>query len=193
MSLVRSIAAPGLVGVVLAAVAGGCCFSAPAAPIAPVAPTVTPTGVGATPTPAAPPPVAIAPQSLTLGAGFAPDPTTVAVVAGGPVSGSTMTSEFCTGNYPAAPQITLTLTAALSSLRVVGRASEDTTLAVRFPDGRLVCDDDGGGYPNPAIDIVGAGAGTYQVYAGSFGTSGQGATATIGFTTNPVLQPAQLP
>ncbi|MFN7697002.1 MAG: hypothetical protein ACK5U8_03850, partial [Deltaproteobacteria bacterium] len=121
MSLVRSIAAPGLVGVVLAAVAGGCCFSAPAAPIAPVAPTVTPTGVGATPTPAAPPPAAVGAQSLTLGAGFAPDPTTVAVVAGGPGSGRPVRSVFCPGADPAARELTVSLGAGRRRRRVGGR------------------------------------------------------------------------
>jgi hypothetical protein len=100
---------------------------------------------------------------------------------------------WCSGNYPAAAQINLTLGAALPNLRVVGRATEDTTMAIRFPDGHVQCNDDGGGYPNPALDIANAAPGAYQISVGSFGTSGQGATATIGFTTNLALQPAQLP
>lgn len=191
MNLFQSLAAPGFVGVLLAVGIGGCCFGGGSTPPATITPP-PPIG-GGTGTP--PPPPAAGPQAITLGAGFAPDPTTVAVVAGGPVSGSTMGAAdgWCAGNYPAAAQINLTLSAALPNLRVVGRATEDTTMAIRFPDGHVQCNDDGGGYPNPALDIANAAPGAYQIYVGSFGTSGQGATSTIGLTTNLALQPAQLP
>lgn len=187
----KSLVAPGFVGVLLAVGAAGCCFGGGSG--APITPPPGP-GTGTGPI-AAPPPPAAGAQSITLGAGFAPDPTTVAVTAGGTVPGSSMGAAdgWCAGNYPAAAQITLTTTAALPNLRVVGRASEDTTMAIRFPDGHVQCNDDGGGYPNPALDIPNAPAGAYQVYIGSFSSSGQGVTATVGFTTNLALQPAQLP
>jgi protease YdgD len=187
MNLFQSLAAPGFVGVLLAVGIGGCCFGGGTVPPVPI----TPPPVGGAGTP--PPPPAAGPQAITLGAGFAPDPTTVAVAAGGPVAGSTMGAAGCAGNYPAAAQINLTLSAALPNLRVVGRATEDTTMAIRFPDGHVQCNDDGGGYPNPALDIANAAPGAYQIYIGSFGISGQGATSTVGFTTNLALQPAQLP
>jgi hypothetical protein len=100
---------------------------------------------------------------------------------------------FCAGSYPAAAQIRLTLTSAVPNLRLVGRATEDTTMAVRFPDGHVECNDDGGGYPNPALDIESAGPGEYQVYVGAFSASGQGTTSAIAITTNSGLQPSQIP
>lgn len=132
-------------------------------------------------------------QSITLAPGFAD--RTARVAAGGPVSGSTMGAAdgFCAGSFPAQPQITLTLSAPIRNLRVLGRAPEDTTLAIRFPDGHVECNDDGGGYPNPALDIPAAAAGNYQIFVGAFGSAGQGSPTTIGFTTNLVLTPDQLP
>jgi hypothetical protein len=185
-----------LVGVVSSLGIGGCCFggSTPAVTPPPGTPPVPGIAVPGTP----PPPPAAGAQAINLAPGFAPDPTTVSVIAGGPVSGSTMGAAdgWCAGNYPAAAQITLT-TGAIAGLRIVGRSDQDTTLAIRLADGRVFCNDDGGGYPNPALDasIVTGGipAGTHQVYVGSFGSSGQGAPATIGFTVNAGLMPAPLP
>jgi hypothetical protein len=133
-------------------------------------------------------------QQVSLAPGFR-DPRTVTVSAGGPVTGDRMGSAdgYCAGSFPASPQITLTLTAPLPNLRVLGRAGEDTTLAIRFPDGQVQCNDDGAGYPNSALDIPRAAAGTYQIFVGAFGSGGMGAQATIGFTTNLGLSPDQLP
>jgi hypothetical protein len=133
-------------------------------------------------------------QQVSLAPGFR-DPRTVTVAAGGPVTGDGMGSAdgYCAGSFPAAPQITLTLTAPLPNLRVLGRSTEDTTLAIRFPDGQVQCNDDGAGYPNPAVDIPRAAAGTYQIFVGAFGSGGMGAQTTIGFTTNLGLSSDQLP
>jgi hypothetical protein len=186
-----------LVGVVLALGIGGCCFGGGTPTATPGVATPPIPGLPGTP-PTAPPPAAGA-QAVTLAPGFAPDPTTVSVIAGGPVSGSTMGAAdgWCAGNYPAAAQITLTTSAPIAGLRIIGRANEDTTMAIRLADGRVFCNDDGGGYPNPQIDdsVVAGGipAGTHQVYVGSFGTGAQGSTATVGFTVNPAFQAAQLP
>ncbi len=186
------------VGVVLALGLGGCCFGGGG-----TAPAITPPIVAPPGTPVAPPgtpPVAPAAgaQSITLAPGFAPDPTVVVVTAGGPVAGSAMGAAdgWCAGNYPAAAQINLT-TGAIAGLRIVGRAAEDTTLAIRLADGRVFCNDDGGGYPNPALDgqVIAGGipAGTHQVFVGSFGSGAQGTAATVGFTVNAALVPANLP
>ncbi|GAB4206298.1 MAG: hypothetical protein OHK0013_22840 [Sandaracinaceae bacterium] len=185
-----------LVGVVLALGIGGCCFGGGTA----ATPGVTPPSVPGLPgTPPTAPPPAAGGQAVNLAPGFAPDPTTVSVVAGGPVDGSTMGAAdgWCAGSYPAAAQITLTTATAIPGLRIVARSDQDTTMAIRLADGRVFCNDDGAGYPNPQIDgsVVAGGipAGTHQVYVGSFGSGGQGANATVGFTVNAALQPAQLP
>ena len=152
-------------------------ITAPVIPAAPVAPVM-----------------AAAPmQNIALAAGFAPDPTVVATTAGGPVSASSMAPPdvFCAGSIGVTPNITLTTTTAIAGLRVLVRSTEDTTLMVRLADGRVLCDDDGGGYPNPAVmgDFP---PGVTQIYVGSFHV-GETPAATVGFTTNPAMQNAALP
>ena len=171
----------------------GCCFggAAPTATdpfaipaVAPAAPT------GAAPT-VAPAPAAM--QAVTLGAGFAPDPNIVTTTAGGSVAASTLATPgvFCGGNVGLVPNVTLTTTAPIAGLRVLARSTQDTTLIVRLSDGTVLCDDDGGGYPNPAVQ-GNFPAGVHQVYVGAFHT-GQTPAATVAFTTNPALQNAALP
>jgi hypothetical protein len=177
-------------GILLSLAASGCCFGGTPTPIDPalLPPITPPTTVPGSAT-AAP----IAPQALTLAPGFAPDPTTLSVVAGGPVSASSMQNgdAFCGGNIAAAANITLTTTGPITGLRILTRSTEDTTLMVRLSDGRVLCDDDGGGYPNSAVqgDFP---AGTHQVFVGSF-HQGDTPAATIGFTVNAALQNATLP
>ena len=178
-------------GIILALAASGCCFGGTPTPIDPaLLPPVTPTtvpGIGTAPV------AQVAPQALTLAPGFAPDPTTLAVVAGGPVAANSMQNgdAYCGGNIAAAANITLTTTGPITGLRILTRSTEDTTLMVRLSDGRVLCDDDGGGYPNSAVqgDFP---AGTHQVFVGSF-HSGDTPAATIGFSVNPALQNATLP
>ena len=176
-------------GILLALAASGCCFGGSSTPIDPALfPTVTPTADPGSAT-AAP----VAPQALTLAPGFAPDPNTLAVVAGGPVSASTMANgdAFCGGNIASAANVTLTTTGAITGLRILTRSTEDTTLMVRLSDGRVLCDDDGGGYPNSAVQADFP-AGTHQIFVGSF-HQGDTPAATLGFTVNAALQNATLP
>jgi hypothetical protein len=172
-------------GAAAALAASGCCMgggsSAPIAPIAPV------------PAVAAPAPFAAGTQMLTLSAGFLPDPTTAATVAGGGISASTLATPdvYCAGNVGVLPNMTLTTTTPIAGLRVLVRSTADTTLVVRLSDGRVLCNDDGGGYPNPAV-MADFPAGTHQIYVGSFHT-GETPAATIGLTTNPMLANEALP
>lgn len=179
--------------IVLALAMSGCCFG----------------GTTPTATDPFPPPTAVAPampaipgaavaapaamQAVTLGAGFAPDPTTVATTAGGTVAGSTLATGgvYCGGNVGLTPNVTLTTTAPITGLRVLARSTEDTTLIVRLSDGTVLCDDDGGGYPNPAVQ-GNFPAGVHQVYVGAFHVS-ETPAATVAFTVNPALQNAALP
>jgi len=176
-------------GIILALAASGCCFGGSSTPIDPALfPPISPTAGPGSATSAP-----IAPQALTLAPGFAPDPNTLAVVAGGPVSASSMANgdAFCGGNIAGAANVTLTTTGAITGLRILTRSTEDTTLMVRLSDGRVLCDDDGGGYPNSAVqgDFP---AGTHQIFVGSFQQGGTPA-ATLGFTVNAALQNSTLP
>jgi hypothetical protein len=171
--------------VVVALSAAGCCMGGSSTPTAPI-PTL--------PTlPVAAPVAAAGTQLITLGAGFVPDPTTVSTTAGGAIAANTMATPdvYCAGNIGAMSNVTLTTTTPIASLRVLVRSASDTTLMVRLSDGRVICDDDGGGYPNPAItsDFP---AGVHQIYVGSFHT-GETPAATVAFTTNPAVMNAALP
>jgi hypothetical protein len=148
---------------------------APAAPPAPVAPAVAPAPVApaAAPAPVAPA-AAVAPAAgapiVLAGPGFTATP--VRGTAGGPVAGETMSAE-CIGNFPAAPQHTVTVGAAIPLLRVLvnGGAEADTTLAVRRPDGTYACADDSGDPENsfnPLLELANATPGDYQVFVGGY-------------------------
>lgn len=172
-------------GFLMALGAAGCCMSGTGpVPVPGPIPSAVPAAIPA-----------VDESAVTLGAGFAPDPYIVTTVAGGPIPGSTMSSGdvSCGGYLPAVPNVTLTTTTPVAGLRVVvrGHVGADPVLAVRLADGRVFCDDDGGGYPNPAItaDVP---AGVHQVYVGSF-RSGESLPATVAFTTNPALTFDSLP
>lgn len=168
----------------------GCCFGGtPAAP-APVPAPFVPVATA----PVAAPGAAIAANNVTLSAGFVPDPTIVYTFAGGPVSASTMAvgDVWCAGYIATLPNVSLTTTTPIYGMRILARATDDTTLAVRLADGRVLCNDDGGGYPNPAITIDMLPPGVHQVYVGSF-HMGDTPLATVGFTTNPGVTNVSLP
>ena len=102
-----------------------------------------------------------APRTLTLARGFSPNPTTLTVTAGGPVA----VSPLCAGNFPTEPNIVLSTTAPME-LRVQTRSAEDTTLQIRFSDGRVLCNDDAVGI-NAMLDTTFP-AGTHQIFIGTF-------------------------
>ncbi len=168
--------------------AAGCCMggsSTPAVtaplPVIPAIPAIAPV--------AAP----MGTQTVTLAAGFVPDPTIAMTTAGGALPASTLATPYvyCAGNIGALPNVTLTTTTPIAGLRVLVRSTADTTLAIRLSDGRVLCNDDGGGYPNPAVEADFP-AGVHQIYVGAF-HQGEMPAATVGFTTNPALLNDSLP
>jgi len=174
-----ALVATGLLGVAVA----GCCFGG--SPNTPPPP-VTPPGGGTTVTPPQP----TAASAITLAPGFAPDPTLVVGNAGGPVQASTM-GAMCRGTIGTAPNVTLTTTAMISNLRIVVNAPQDTTLIVRLANGQVLCDDDGGGYPNPMVSGMFP-PGQHQVYVGTYNPTATGVGFTLGFTTNPSVSAGSL-
>lgn len=117
------------------------------------------------------------------GPGFAA--VTVHGTAGGPTPGATLGSD-CIGQFPAEPQHTVTVGAAIPMLRVLvnGGASADTTLAVRRPDGSVVCNDDSGDPGNglnPVVELANAAPGAYQVYVGGYSSGDTWAAYNLGF------------
>jgi len=95
---------------------------------------------------------------------------------GGEITFSDVTFAY-QDNRPVLENFTLEVPAG-ASLEVSIRSSADTTLAVRAPSGRVECDDDSGGYPNPLLRFPARdAAGTYEVYVGVF--AGDHASVTL--------------
>jgi hypothetical protein len=78
--------------------------------------------------------------------------------------------------FPSRPQLALSVPAH-TQLDISVRASSDSTLAVRTASGRMACDDDGAGYPNPLVSLDVEDAVTLEIYVGLF--TGSGGTATL--------------
>ena len=91
---------------------------------------------------------------IALEEGFDPDPRKVEVAAGGDLAASTKGGASCSGYIADVPDITLTYKAGmLFDLYVFVRASTDTTLVIRTPSGRWLCDDDSAGGEDPLITM----------------------------------------
>jgi hypothetical protein len=94
--------------------------------------------------------------------------------AGGPLDGASTIGASCTMWITAAPSHTLQTSGGLTLLTFAVESAIDTVIAVRDPSGVVSCDDDGGGYPNPLLSI-GATAGRYEIWMGTYS---QGASGT---------------
>jgi len=107
--------------------------------------------------------------SVTLSAGFTPDPHTRSLSAGGGVE---VALPGCSYGYVArAPDYNLTYDGS-GDLYFFVRADEDTTLLINRPDGSWICDDDSFGDSNPVIAIRGASSGLYNVWVGTYSDDG---------------------
>ncbi|WP_204137878.1 hypothetical protein [Halomicronema sp. CCY15110] len=110
-------------------------------------------------------------QSLTLGTGFSPNPTTLAGTGGGdrPAAAVVNTASSptgpCLGYISTTPHEEVVLEANFANLEMRVESALDTTLVISGPGG-VWCNDDSGS-KNPAI----AGAwlpGTYRVWVGAY-------------------------
>jgi hypothetical protein len=134
-----------------------------------------------------------APVTLA-GPGFAAQ--TVHGTAGGPTEGSALGAD-CIGQFPASPQHTVTVSAAIPMLRVLVNAgsSADTTLAVRRPDGTVVCNDDSGDPGNglnPVVELANAAPGAYAIYVGGYSAGDTWASYNLGFSEAAGQFPSQV-
>jgi hypothetical protein len=124
---------------------------------------------------------------MTLGA--RPDPLIVTGTFGGPIQASNMSPD-CRGWITGPPSHIVNARSGFPNLRFVVRASSDTTLVVRYPDGRLACNDDGGGSLNPLVEGP-TGPGQIMVWVGSY-SSGATGPYQMGITTIPGIGPDQI-
>lgn len=134
-------------------------------------------GPGATPGAT---PATLTAEGAVMGPGSAP--VTLSGTAGGPYASSVIGAP-CTGYTSALPSHILEVTEDLGQVSFVGSATIDTVLFVRTPSGEMLCDDDGGGYPNPSLTHA-TPAGRYQIWYGTY-SPGEGAPYTLTITVLP--------
>ncbi len=106
--------------------------------------------------------------SITLNAGFTPDPYRVNVRSGGRISASNVSSG-CAGTISDAPDFELTYNAGSLPLVLRTASERDTTLVVNGPDGQWYCDDDSGEGLNAQVSFSKPQSGTYDIWVGSYG------------------------
>jgi hypothetical protein len=110
--------------------------------------------------------------SVSLQAGFVPDPHVIDVVSGGSVDVAAGDyGAACTGYAATAPDLRLNWSGDSSTLRIMFEAddsSEDTTLIINTADGRWLCDDDGRSGLDPLVEISSPSAGQYDIWVGSY-------------------------
>jgi hypothetical protein len=117
--------------------------------------------------------------TVSLRAGFLPDPHSVNGTSGGDIQASTFAGGSCQGWVTRRPDHILQMQSASPGLRVTATSSSDTTLVIQTPGGQFLCNDDANGR-NPAI-VQGFPAGTYRIWIGSY-ARGENAQYTLAFT-----------
>lgn len=126
---------------------------------------------------------------VAVRAGFRPDPAILTGSAGGAIRGDQV-DPSCRGYYTPEPTHVVMAQSGFPNLRFVVQADHDTTLLVQYPDGRIACNDDGGGSLNPLVEGP-TGPGPIRVWVGSY-SSGRAGPYTLGVTQNPGLTFAML-
>jgi hypothetical protein len=112
--------------------------------------------------------------STALTAGYVPDPFTVAVDAGGPVSASyvePVDASACRGYTTAAPTFSVNYTSG-SALRLrfyfIPTDAGDPTMLVNSPAGNYQCGDDSNGTFNPQVEFSDPSSGRYDIWVGTY-------------------------
>lgn len=116
--------------------------------------------------------------SVTLNAGFLPDPHIRNLTAGGAIRAQDRFSS-CRGYIANAPDYSVYFSAGSSPLIFTVDSDRDTTLVINGPDARWYCDDDGAQSPlNPMVRFNNPQSGRYDVWVGTY-SSGAGVPATL--------------
>jgi hypothetical protein len=108
--------------------------------------------------------------TVSLAAGFTPDPYTTTLIAGGSNEASQL-GEPCVGTVASAPDFRLNYEAGISPLYIRSVSEGDTTLAVNGPDGQWYCDDDGGDGLNAQVWFDAPTSGQYDIFVGTFSST----------------------
>lgn len=115
--------------------------------------------------------------SMSLTAGFTPDPFTTVLAAGGFVDASSI-DPACWGNIASEPDFVLNYTSGEWPLRVFVNSDADTTLLVRTPTGEVLCNDDADGL-NPAVSQTNPTSGRYEIFIGTYDPAAGNPEATL--------------
>jgi hypothetical protein len=116
--------------------------------------------------------------SVTLSVGFAPDPHSRNLTAGGNIRAETRFSS-CRGSIANAPDYSVYYTAGSLPLIFSVDSDSDTTLVINGPDTRWYCDDDGADEPlNPLVRFDNPQSGRYDIWVGTY-SQGAGVPATL--------------
>lgn len=99
---------------------------------------------------------------------------------------SPLSREHCAGfgRFDAADAV-LTLEGAEAALSLYARSGRDLTIAVRAPDGRVLCNDDAFGL-DPAVTFAPAPAGDYHVFVGAYSQGGTDSYTLLASRGQPV-------
>jgi hypothetical protein len=188
--MTRGIVLMGLV----AALAGCGSSETEAAPPTTATPPGTPAVAPGTPTPAPAPTPAGGTASnfgtISLNAGFMPDPHVARGTSGGATDASTVNAS-CAGWISGTPDHIFQAGTAFPSVRLMAASDQDVTLVIQKPDNTYLCNDDTDG-TNPVVDIQAAQPGTYRVWIGSY-QQGVNAPYRLGVTELPATLPSTLP
>ncbi|OLF71376.1 hypothetical protein AWH62_12560 [Maricaulis sp. W15] len=107
--------------------------------------------------------------SVSLDAGFVPDPYNVDVMAGGDTDVYEAVGESCRGWADSAPDFDLNYQAGDFDLYLSATSDSDATLIVNAPDGSWHCDDDSAGELNPGLVFDEPMSGRYDIWVGTYG------------------------
>jgi hypothetical protein len=105
--------------------------------------------------------------TISLDAGFTPDPRVINVRAGGAERAQSV-SGSCAGFISTRPDIRLNYDAGSFPLIISVQANADTTLVVNGPDGSWYCNDDGGEGFNPSVRFNNPQSGAYEIWIGTY-------------------------
>lgn len=118
--------------------------------------------------------------SVSLQAGFTPDPYVVNLTAGGNIDVAYTVSSQCRGYVTNSPDVEVFYSAGGYPLIFSVNSGADTTLVVNAPDGSWYCDDDGGDSGlNPMVRFNRPMSGAYHVWVGTYSNSPAGAQLSI--------------
>ena len=111
--------------------------------------------------------------SVSLRAGFTPDPMVVRMTAGGDINSNDASSlgGECVGMITDAPDYRINYVAQPGTRLTIRIASQaDTTLVVNGPNGNWYCNDDLTSSLNPGVIYRTPDSGVYDIWVGTYGT-----------------------